>query len=237
VKRCVQDVMTRTVVVVRDSAPFKELVELMDEFRVSALPVVDADRHVVGVVSEGDLLLKEGLVEEIHRERVLASRRLRRDLGKARALIARDLMTSPALTIGPEAPLAAAARKMHEHNVKRLPVVDADGRLLGIVSRADLLRVFLRTDAEIAREVTEDVLLRTLWLPEGSIRVRVTDGVVHLDGMVERRSLVPVVLEMVEAVDGVVGVESELRWELDDVTASIGLMTPWGIPAGSLRPE
>ena len=87
-KRTVEDVMTRTVVVVRDAAPFKELVELMDEFRVSALPVVDIDRRVVGVVSEGDLLLKESLVAETHHDHVFESRRRRRDLEKARGLVA-----------------------------------------------------------------------------------------------------------------------------------------------------
>ena len=236
-KRTVQDVMTRTVVVVRDAAPFKELVELMDEFRVSALPVVDIDRRVVGVVSEGDLLLKESLVAETHHDHVFESRRRRRDLEKARGLIARDLMTSPAVTVAPDAPLALAARRMHDHGIKRLPVVDGEGRLAGIVSRADLLRVFLRTDDDITQEIEREVLHRALWLPTEAVRVSVSKGVVRLTGTLERRSLAPVLMEMVESVDGVIGVDPLLSWELDDVSAAVGLITPWGVPAGSLRPE
>lgn len=108
---------------------------------------------------------------------------------------------------------------MHERKVKRLPVIDEGGKVIGIVSRADLLKVFLREDQEIFDEVTEKVVHRTLWLEPGTIKVTVRDGVVSLDGVVEQRSMIPLVIELVHSVAGVVGVDSRLEFEVDDVSA------------------
>ncbi len=188
-KRTVSDVMTRTVVSVDAFTPFKEIVRRMQEYRVSAVPVVDEDHLVLGVVSEGDLILKEDADLE-GEPRVLDGAQRRHDRSRAAGRVAAELMTAPAITIGPDATLGEAARLMHHRAVKRLPVVDpAEGTILGIVSRADLLKVFLRDDAEIARELREDVIRRTLWIDPDTIRIVVRDGIVTMEGQVEHREL------------------------------------------------
>ena len=225
-KRTVQDVMTRTVVVVNGSAPFKDVVRLMQEYRVSALPVVDASERLVGIVSEGDLILKEDpyLEGEGH---LLESRRRRTQRGKAQGLVAAQIMTAPAVTVQAATTLGEAARMMHRLNVKRLPVVDADGMVIGIVSRADLLKVFLRSDAEISEDVVDGIIRRTLWIDPSTIRVVVREGVVSLEGRLERRSLVPVLIGLVHAVEGVVGVDDRLSYAVDDVSPTGDLPLPW----------
>lgn len=222
----VKDVMTRTVVAVYDSAPFKEIVRRMQEYRVSAVPVVDERGHIVGVVSEGDLILKE----DSHLEgdgHLFESRHRKVDRGKHAGFVAAELMTSPAITIGPNAPLGDAATLMHRHAIKRLPVVGDAGEVLGIVSRADLLKVFLRDDAEIAAEVREDIIRRTLWIDPSTIRVVVHDGVVELEGQIERRSLIPVLVGLVQSAEGVVGVEDRLSFLVDDTAPPSELPLPW----------
>lgn len=211
----VRDLMTKTVVVVDGSAPFKEIVRLMQEVGVSALPVVDAGRRLVGIVSEGDLILKEdpGQEGEAH---LFESRRQRGSRAKARGLVAEQLMTTPVVTVPPDASLGEAARLMHERGVKRLPVVDPDGRVIGIVSRTDVLRVFLRDDEEIRHDVVDAVITRTLRVDPATIRVEVKDGVVMLEGRLERRSLIPVLVGLTYAVEGVVGVEDHLSHIVDD---------------------
>lgn len=224
-RRTVQDLMTRTVVVVNDSAPYKEIVRSMREFRVSALPVVDADQRLLGIVSEGDLILKEdpGQEGEAH---LLESRRRRHSREKARGLVAGQLMTTPVVTVPPAASLGEAARLMHEQGVKRLPVVDPAGHVLGIVSRTDLLRVFLRDDEEIRRDIVDGVIARALWIDPATIRVDVKDGVVSLEGQLERRRLIPVLVGLVHAVEGVVGVEDHLSFMIDDSTSG-EIPLPW----------
>jgi len=143
-------------------------------------------------------------------------RRRRLERNKADGLVASQIMSRPAITICPDAPLAEAARLMHREGVKRLPVVDAEERLVGIVSRADLLRVFLRSDEEICRKVTREVIERTLWIDPPTIEVLVHEGVVILQGVAERKSLIPIILEFVKQVDGVIGVESHLSYDIDD---------------------
>ncbi|MET8978006.1 CBS domain-containing protein [Streptomyces sp. NPDC004539] len=204
----VGDVMTYTVVSVGRDASFKEIVRLMGEWRVSALPVVEGEDRVVGVVSEADLLCKEEF-RDGDPDRYTQLRRLR-DIEKAGGLLARDLMTSPALSVRADTTLAQAARTMARARVKRLPVVDALGRLEGIVSRADLLKVFLRADESIAEEVRRDVVAHLFPLSAAEVRVDVHDGVVTLAGRVRDTSLVPVAARLVRAVEGVVDVEFEL---------------------------
>jgi len=143
-------------------------------------------------------------------------RRRRLERNKADGLVASQIMSRPAITICPDAPLAEAARLMHREGVKRLPVVDAEERLVGIVSRADLLRVFLRSDEEICRKVTREVIERTLWIDPPTIEVLVHEGVVILQGVAERKSLIPIILEFVKQVDGVIGVESHISYDIDD---------------------
>jgi CBS domain-containing protein len=224
-KPTVSEVMTRDVVTVDALAPFKEIVRLMQEHRVSALPVVDDDDVLVGIVSEGDLILRgdPGLVGGGH---LFESRHRARDRAKAAADLAHELMTTPVISVVPDAPLGEAARLMHRNEVKRLPVVDAEGRLVGIVSRADLLRGFLRDDAEIATEIREDVIRRTLWIDPDTIRVVVREGVVTLQGQVERRSLLPIAERLVASIQGVVAVNDQLSYAADD-TAPGDMPTPW----------
>ena len=221
--RTVADVMTRTVVVVPGSAPFKQVVRAMREYRVSALPVTDPDGLIVGVVSEADMILREDpAVLEPH---FFEGHTRRDERRKAEALVARDLMTAPPVTVGPQASVADAARLMHERRVKRLPVVDLEGRIVGIVSRMDLLAEFLRDDDDIKTEVCR-VLTDDLAVVADQILVLVDDGVVHLEGRVERRSLVPTIWGAVRAVPGVVGLDERLTWELDD-TITPASPVPW----------
>jgi CBS-domain-containing membrane protein len=213
--RRVRDVMTREVVTVDEQESFKELAALMAECRVSALPVLDEGGRVVGVVSEADLLLKEEFPEGPAGGRLFQGRH-RMERAKAAGDTAVELMTAPAITIGPDATVAEAARLLHRHQIKRLPVVDPAGPLLGIVSRADLLKVFLRGDDQIAREVRQDVLLRALWVNPDTVVVEVRDGVVTLIGQLERRSLIPIAVSLVRGLDGVVDVVDRLTFEVDD---------------------
>lgn len=225
-----RDVMTTAVVTVTDSAPFKDIVGLMDTHGVSALPVVDRDRRLVGIVSEADLLLKEEYQPQPAAERHLFERRRRRiERKKATGLVARQLMTTPVVTVGPDAALRAAARLLHQRKVKCLPVIDEERRVIGIVSRADLLKVFLRSDQEIFEEVTHRVLFGLLGLEPGTIKVQVGDGVVLLEGVIEQRSMSPVVVALVQGVDGVVGVDTRLDYLVDDVSARPSLPQTWGM--------
>ncbi|MFD7611619.1 CBS domain-containing protein [Streptomyces sp. NPDC059828] len=204
----VGDVMTRTVVAVERNAQFKEIVAAMEQWKVTAVPVVEGEGRVVGVVSEADLLPKEefhdtgpGLIEQMQNLD---------DTAKAGAVRAGDLMTTPATTIRADATLPQAARTMARQRIKRLPVVDADGTLQGILSRADLLKVFLRPDDDLAAEVRREVVDRLFTVSRHAIRVDVTDGVVTLTGTVRDGTLVPVAERLAHAVEGVVEVNCRL---------------------------
>ncbi|MFE7409333.1 CBS domain-containing protein [Streptomyces laurentii] len=204
----VADVMTRKVVAVRPDTEFKDIVAAMDRWKVTALPVIKGEGRVVGVVSEADLLVKE----EYRDRRPGVRERLRHldAMVKAGSRNAGDLMTSPAVTIGPDAPLPRAARILATRRVKRLPVVDAGGVLQGIVSRADLLKVFLRTDEELAAEIRRDVVDHLFPVSRDRVEVRVRGGVVHLSGEVHDSTLVPLAARLARTVEGVVDVRSEL---------------------------
>ncbi|MFF7969883.1 CBS domain-containing protein [Streptomyces sp. NPDC007905] len=204
----VNDVMTRTVVALRTGAAFKDIVKTMREWSVSALPVLDADGRVGGVVSEADLLPKEE-----YREGDLArygETQRSAEARRADAVTAGELMTAPAVTVSPHATLGHAARVMARHRVKRLPVVAPDGTLKGIVSRSDLLNVFLRDDADIAEEVRRDVVVRLFGTHTAAVRIEVHDGVVTLTGRVHETALVPLAARLARAVAGVVDVRCAL---------------------------
>ncbi|KUN00090.1 hypothetical protein AQI95_35580 [Streptomyces yokosukanensis] len=204
----VSDVMTQTVAAVGRRAPFKELVQLMQDWQVSALPVIEGEGRVVGVVSEADLLPKE----ELRDDPDAAYLQLRRavDVAKAGATTAGDLMTCPALTVRADATVAEAARFMAQGGVKRLPVVDETGLLRGVVSRADLLKVFLRDDEDIAQEVRREIVSYLFPLSSATLQVEVDGGVVTLTGRIRDRALVPVAARLVRAVEGVVDVRFDL---------------------------
>ncbi|QOV33730.1 CBS domain-containing protein [Streptomyces ferrugineus] len=204
----VSDVMTRTVVAVRRGATFKDIAKAMDRWNVSALPVVDDENKVIGVVSEADLLRKEEFRESDPGPSVPPTELAA--LTKADARTAEQLMTTPAVTAGEHDTLARAARSMAHRGVKRLPVVDGGGVLKGIVSRSDLLKGFLRDDESIAEEVRHEVVARLFPEAEDAIRVEVHEGVVRITGRVRDTTVVPLVTWLTRAVEGVVGVDCEL---------------------------
>jgi CBS domain-containing protein len=213
----VKDVMTTKVVMASPDTPYKQLVQLLAEHRVSGLPVVDGRRHVLGVVSEADLLVKQEYPHGLGEALWLESRRRRAERAKAGGAVAADLMTTPAVTIGQDASVVEAARLLHARGVKRLLVEDALGRLVGVVSRADLLASFLRPDDEVRREILDEVIRHDLLMGPERFDVHVRDGVVVLQGSCERRSLIPIVVRAVQGVEGVVRVENRLGYDLDDI--------------------
>jgi CBS domain-containing protein len=214
--RKVRNVMTAEVVTVTEQAPFVELVRLMAVHKVSALPVIGGDGRLVGIASEADLLRKQEYQDDQDGPHLLEGRRRRRARAKAAAQTAAEVMTTPVVTVSPDATVAAAARLLARHGIKRLPVVDDDGRLVGIVSRADLLRLYLRDDEAIHREIVEQVLFQALWIDPLSVTVTVREGIVTLAGQLERKSLVPMAAHLTRTVPGVVDVVSQLTFELDD---------------------
>ncbi|AZS69841.1 inosine-5'-monophosphate dehydrogenase [Streptomyces lydicus] len=212
--RTVGDLMTTAVVRVRRDTGFKDVAEHLAEHDITAVPVVDGQGRPIGVVSEADLLRKQESQTDPGGHLTAAHLRPA-ERAKAQALTAEELMTSPAVTARPQWSVVEAARTMAHHHVKRLPVVDDAGRLVGIVSRADLLHVFLRRDLTIRQEITTDALTRTLGLDPGTVTVQVTDGRVTLSGTVPQESLIPIAVRLSESVDGVVDVTNHLRAETD----------------------
>ncbi|MGH4032065.1 CBS domain-containing protein [Actinomycetota bacterium Odt1-20B] len=213
------EVMNDDVVVARYGTPFKEVARLLAEHRISGLPVLDEDDKVIGVISETDLVFRQAQGHEPgarHPRWSSLSRARRTAAAKATARTAGALMSSPAVTVRADATVPAAARTMVEHRVERLPVVDEEGRLVGIVTRRDLLHVFLRTDTEIRRNVIDEVLMRALGQPPGLISVDVHHGVVTLQGRLERRSEKAIAAGMTSRMDGVVDVVDKLTYRLDD---------------------
>ncbi len=203
----VSDVMTTDVVSVTGSAPYKQVARVLSERKLDAVPVVTDDGRVVGMVSEADVLRKQ----ERGFSRLAAGLplRTRRQRAQAKARCAAELMTSPAITIYPDAPVGAAARLMNGRRIRRLPVVDTSGKLIGIVSRRDLLSVFLRPDGDIADEV-RGALAAILPAQAGSVEVTARDGVVILSGTVPRPDLIPVAERLASGVDGAVAVIGKL---------------------------
>lgn len=207
----VADVMNRDVVVVSPRMPLKEVARVLVNRHFSGVPVVDDDGKVLGVVSEGDILVKErgpGAATSIFGRAL----ELETWANKHDARDAGDAMTAPAVTIGPLRSVSEAAALMLDRGVNRLPVVDADDKLVGIVTRSDLVRAFVRDDVEIAREIRDDVLLRTLWESPDRFRVRVHGGEVTLAGKVNDAHSAGILVRFVERVPGVVNIRSRITW-------------------------
>jgi CBS domain-containing protein len=205
----VGEVMTRNVVSVRKHAQFKEIVRVMRQRQFSAFPVLDDHDKVVGVVSEDDLLVKESYRGSGTGPGFLARHG---DKAKAAGLTAAELMTRPAITIRPEATVTEAARTMHAKHLKRLPVVSDEGRLVGIVSRVDLLGVYDRPDAEIKTEILKQVIETAFLMDSLAFKVTVAAGVVTLSGPVETEPVAVSLLAAVRDVDGVVAVRDRLSY-------------------------
>jgi CBS domain-containing protein len=222
--RTVSDVMTKSVHVASPLTPFKILVRLIEENRVSAIPIVDQQGVPIGIVSESDLLLKERRLELESSRDLLHVQKRRHERAKAAGTVASDLMTSPAKTVPADTSLGAAARLMQEGNVRRLVVVDERGRIAGIASRSDLLQVFLRTDDELLDEVMSTIIPSLLLTDPEAVRVTVCWNVVTLAGGVDRRSDAEILVRLVRELDGVVDVIDHLRFEWDDTAAVVPQM-------------
>lgn len=222
----VKELMTKSVRTVMPATPLKEVAEILAEEGISGLPVVDEQGHVLGVVSEADILYKE----QARRPRRTGPLSWIADSAGFDAALKRaartvgETMSKPPITIGPERSVAEAARLMIERKVNRLPVVKGE-ELVGIVTRADLVRAFTREDAVIAEEIRDEVLKRALWIDPADVTVEVERGEVTLAGQLEGRSDVQLLLTLVARVPGVVGVDSKVTWRVDDTKRSF-------VPAG-----
>ncbi|GAA0912950.1 CBS domain-containing protein [Streptomyces thermoalcalitolerans] len=206
-RRTVGDVMTEEVVTLRPDAPFHEVVSLMDANDIAAAPVVDDEGTPIGVVSASDVLRHETGMPDPQGQ----DGDDERAWGKARARTASALMSSPVFTARADWTIPRAARELRERRVKQLPVVDDHGLLIGIVSRSDLLSIFIRSDDEIRDEVEREVLGRILGLEKGTVEVEVREGAVTLRGDVPEPRLVPVVVGLCQGVDGVVAVDARFE--------------------------
>ncbi|MEW2402867.1 CBS domain-containing protein [Streptomyces sp. NPDC046862] len=212
-------VMTTEVVRAEHGTPFKEVARLLADHRISGLPVVDEDEKVIGVISETDLMVRQAQTRAV----------------KARARTAGQLMSEPPVTVRADATIVEAARTMAQARVERLPVLDEEGRLVGIVTRRDLLQVFLRPDKDIREEVIQEVLVRALWPAPRTVDVSVAQGVVTLEGHMERRSETDIAVSMTRQIDGVVAVVDRLTHRSDDARRRPGEPALRGGAAGGGR--
>ena len=212
----VKDVMTTRVVAVRKAVTFKEIATLLTEYRVSAFPVLDEEGKVIGVVSEADLLSKEALVAAMGVQAVTLARvagsPYHDEFAKAAAVTAGDLMTKPPIVVTPDEPVTSAARLMYHGRVKRLPVVGEKGQLVGIVSRADVLSIYSRPDAEIRQEITQNVILNGFFADPDLFTVTVKDGIVTLEGCPETAARGHDLVAETWHVEGVVSVRDRLTY-------------------------
>jgi CBS domain-containing protein len=208
-KTAVKDVMTTRVIWVKKDATFREMAIALRDYRVSAFPVVDDDGKVIGVVSEADMLAKQALDDE---PGVISGILHHRDQNKARGVTAGDLMTAAVVAVRPEDTVEHAAKLMYDRRVKRLPVTDADGRLVGIISRADVLGVFDRTDEAIRAEILDEVPLGEYSEDPRTLDVTVKDGIVTLTGVPETGETGHEIVRRVRHVQGVVAVRDRLAY-------------------------
>lgn len=206
----VQDIMSTHVIAVRENATYKDMAARLHEMHVSAFPVLDDDDVVIGVVSESDLLTKAALGELM--PGVFDGMMRSREQAKATGVTAAELMTAPAATVGPSDSVSHAARLMYGRRVKRLPVVDDRGRLIGIVSRADVLSVFGKSDADIRRDISKEIIVGEFGSDPDRFTVIVSDGIVTLEGIPENAAAGHGIIDAVRHADGVVAVRDRLTY-------------------------
>jgi CBS domain-containing protein len=214
--------MTARVHVASPLAPFKLLVRLIEENRVSAIPIVDQQGVPIGIVSESDLLFKERRLELESTHDLFHVQKRRHERAKAAGNIASDVMTSPPITVPSDTSLSNAARLMQERNVRRLIVVDPRGRIAGIVSRSDLLQVFLRTDEELREEIAGELIPAVLSSSDGAVGVEVNWNIATLSGQVDRKSDAEILTRLTKELDGVVGVVDQMSYRWDDTDVAPG---------------
>ena len=212
----IKDVMTVDVLTVPTGKTLKEAAQILATTGISGLVVVDDDRKVVGVISEADILFKERSPEKRRGGSFawLFFPDMLENEAKLDARTAGEAMSSPAITIGPDRPVGEAAAKMLDEAVNRLPVVDEEGDLVGIVTRADLVRAFTRSDGEIEMEIRKELISRTFWLQPTDLEVQVREGEVTVAGEVDTKSDAELLPELIAQVPGVVSVESKLTWKV-----------------------
>ena len=232
----VKDVMTSRVISVRKDASFRAMTVALRDYRVSAFPVVDRDGKVIGVVSEADLLAKEALSSEPDgMPGMIAGLFRHKEHQKARGTTAADLMTTPAVTVTPDDTLERATRLMYTRKVKRLPVVDANGHLVGIVGRSDLLAVFDRPDEDIRREILDQVIRHDLHTDPSVFTVQVKDGIVTLEGTAETEDFGHDIVRRVRHIESVVAVRDRLSYpaspEPSDLRFDVAARFPVDLPA------
>lgn len=225
-----EQLMTTDVITVGPDSSLKEAARRMVEAGISGLPVTDDSARVIGIITEADFVSGEADRRTERRAGLL------RFLGKEAEIpdherLVRDVMTTGVITITPDADHAEAARVMERHGIKRIPVVDEDGRLVGVVSRADILRAFVRADAEIVDEIESRVVRDILWIDPRRVTVTCMEGNVTLEGRVETRSAVQLMGELTRRLDGVASVDNRLTYEVDNLKLEMV-----GVPPG-MRPR
>lgn len=211
----VRDLMTTEVITVGRKASLKEAARRMIEAGISGLVVTDDSGALEGVITEADFVKTESDRRAGKRARLLRWFGPDTEVPSSERLT-EDVMTPEVVTIGPDADHAEAARLMRQANVKRLPIVDEGGRLLGIVSRSDILRAFARADVDIVRELEDHVMAKVLWIDPRRARVRAIEGNLTLEGQLETKSDATLLEDLARRLDGVVSVESRLTWEIDN---------------------
>jgi len=211
----VQDLMTTDVITVSRSAPLKEAARRMIEAGVSGLVVTDDAGHIEGVITEADFVKAESDRRADKRARLLRWLMPEPEMPSSERVV-EDAMTADVVTLGPGADHAEAARVMRKAGIKRIPIVDEEGALVGIVSRSDILRAFARSDSEIIDEISNHILGDVLWIDRRRVEVGCIDGNVTLEGRLETKSDAMLVEEMARRVDGVVSVAASLTWEIDN---------------------
>jgi CBS domain-containing protein len=220
----VRDLMTTEPITTTPDAPLKEAARTMVREKVSGLPVLEGEK-LVGMVTEGDFLRQEADRDQPYRLSLLEA--LFGDgTSEPEAETVGEVMSSPVVTITPDATISEAARVMSHRNVKRLPVVDEDGKLIGIISRADVVNAFTKPDEVIEDEIREDIVRRLLFLEPDAIEVKVDGGVVTLSGELENRTEAHLLEELTRRIAGVIKVVSDLTYEVDD--GRIGKSYPLG---------
>jgi CBS domain-containing protein len=211
--------MTTPVVSVQPTTPLKTVARLLAEHRFRILPVVSRTGEVLGVVSERDFLIKQRGSSGVDRWKLgpfsVTGAEARRQLAKIEATVAGEAMTAPAVTVAADQRIDHVAGLMLDHGVGSLPVVE-DGRLVGIVARSDLVRLFTASDQQLAESIRQDILRRTLLLPPEQFDVLVINGVVRVRGHVERRLLADLLAQTIRRYPGVIRVETEITWDVDD---------------------